>query len=75
MICPNCKTNLEGGLIYQTFLDMYNDEEKALKTAKMYGATKTEGHWGREIGIEIPGKYDGVSFWRCPDCDHEWSRF
>ena len=46
MICPNCKTNLEGGLIYQTFLDMYNDKEKALKTAKMYGATETEGHWG-----------------------------
>jgi len=32
-------------------------------------------HWRREIGIEVRGVYDGVLFWRCPDCEHEWDRF
>jgi hypothetical protein len=31
--------------------------------------------YSRLIGIEIPEKYDGVSFWRCPDCTTEWDRF
>lgn len=29
-------------------------------------------HWRREIGIEVQGFYDGVSYWRCPDCLHTW---
>ena len=27
------------------------------------------------IGIEIPERYDGVSYWRCPACAAEWDRF
>ena len=74
MICPRCKSNLEGGLIYDTFIEKYGDEQKALESAKMYGATKTEGRWGREIGV-----YDSIRdmtvAWRCPDCGHQWDRF
>jgi len=73
MICPNCENNLEGDLIYETFLAKYSDEQKAIKTAKMYGATKTEGRWGREIGIYDMDKDRTVSY-RCPDCGHEWLR-
>ena len=75
MICPNCNSNLEGGLIFDTFMEQYGDEDKALETAAMYGATKTEGHWGREIGIEIPGGYDGISYYKCPDCNAYWDRW
>ena len=32
-------------------------------------------HWRREIGIEDPAIYDGVSWWRCPDCSFTWSAF
>jgi len=32
-------------------------------------------HWRREIGIEIRGKYDGISEWRCPDCGYTWDRW
>lgn len=73
MICPNCNANLEGGLIYETFLEKYGDEQKALETAECYGATKTEGRWGREIGIYDMYK-DRTVAWRCPDCNHEWPR-
>jgi len=73
MICPKCTSNLEGGLVFDTFMEQYNDEAKALEVASMYGATKTTGHWGREIGIYDMEKDRTVS-WRCPDCGHEWDR-
>ena len=76
MICPACKTNLEGDLIFDTFMEKCNgDEVEALKHAEMYGATKTKGRWGRQIGIEIRGGYDGVSYYKCPDCKATWDRF
>lgn len=74
MICPNCNANLEGDLIFETFLGKYfGDEEKALEAAAMYGATKTEGRWGREIGIYDMDE-DAVIAWQCPDCKHQWGR-
>lgn len=30
---------------------------------------------GRTIGVEIWGVYDGVLFWRCPDCGGSWHRW
>ena len=73
MICPNCKVELDDGLIYDTFFDMYDDEEKALEIAEMYGATKTEGRWGRQIGIYDMYKDMTVAY-SCPDCQHQWKR-
>ena len=73
MHCPHCNANLEGELIYQTFLKMYNDHEKARSTAALYGATETQGHWGREIGIQQADE-DYVSEWECPDCGGKWMR-
>lgn len=72
--CPKCHTDLDGGSIWEYFYKFYNgDEAKADETAAMYGATRTEGRWKREIGI-----YDYVAdrtmSWRCPDCGHEWPR-
>lgn len=32
-------------------------------------------HNGRAIGVEIRGVYDGVLFWRCPDCGGSWHRW
>ena len=73
MICPNCKANLDGTLIYDTFMEKYEDESKALEVAAMYGATKTEGRWGRQIGLYDLVK-DMTTAYRCPDCNHEWPR-
>ena len=72
-VCPSCKANLHGGLIFDTFMEQYKDEAKALETAKCYGATKTEGHWGREIAIYSMAE-DRTMSYHCPDCGHEWKR-
>jgi len=29
-------------------------------------------HYSRLMGIEIPGVYDGVLIWNCPDCGLCW---
>lgn len=73
MICPNCKADLAGELIYETFLAKYGDEKKALETAAMYGATKTEGRRGREIRI-YDRERDMTIAYKCPDCNHQWAR-
>ena len=71
--CPNCNVSLKGGLIWDTFFKRYEDEAEADRIAEMYGATRTTGHWGREIGIYCMDR-DRTVAWKCPDCDHEWSR-
>lgn len=73
MHCPNCNVDLEGGLIFDTFMGKYNDEAKALEVAANYGATKTEGRWSRDIGI-YNMNYDRIVAHQCPDCGHEWPR-
>ncbi len=48
----------------------------ALYTANQYGWTKQNPKkFQKQIGIEIPGVYDGVIVWQCPDCGHKWKRF
>ena len=31
--------------------------------------------YSRVVGVEIPRTYDGILFWRCPDCGGCWHRF
>jgi len=71
--CPNCKVDLDGGSIWEHFFNEYKDEKEADRIAEMYGATRTTGQWGREIGIYDQEKDRTVAF-RCPDCGHEWGR-
>ena len=72
--CPSCEADLEGDLIYEYFLNEYGgDEEKALETAEKYGATKTEGRWGKEIGI-YDWEADRTVAYQCPECNHQWKR-
>lgn len=58
-ICPLCAADLQGAPIPE-------------ESRKFYG---TATHFGREIGVEIPGVYDGILFWTCPDCGGAWHRF
>lgn len=44
--------------------------------ASLKGAAKPNGgFYSRCIGVEVPGVYDGVLFWQCPDCGHRWNRW
>lgn len=60
----------------------YKDKslEKIRETASSYGWTEeTPKRFGKIIGVELvyddPRHYDGVSFWKCPNCEIAWNRF
>jgi hypothetical protein len=42
------------------------------KHKEFYGNTT---HFSRRIGIEVQGIYDGVLYYKCPDCGWAWQRF
>jgi len=63
-ICPKCRVSFRGGLIADSV------GEKVAK--ENYGGQK---YWSRKIGIEDPEVYDGISWWKCPDCEYVWNRF
>lgn len=44
---------------------------RADKYAALYGATRTKGRWGRQIGHT---RNDRIAEWECPDCGHKWPR-
>jgi len=71
--CPNCNMDFDGGLIWNTGLEMYGTEERADDYAEAYGATRTTGKWGKRIGI-YDMERDMTTHWRCPECKHEWKR-
>ena len=71
--CPHCGSDMDGGSIWQLFFDRYGDEQKADETAALYGATRTQGRWGRRIGLYSMEK-DRTDGWMCPDCGGEWER-
>jgi len=60
--CPKCKSDFVGTPIPEQYrkLGYYGDNPPS--------------HYSRLIGVEVPS-YDGISFWQCPDCKHQWSRF
>lgn len=61
--CPECKADWQGTPIPE-------------KSRTFYG---NHTHFSRLIGIELPydhpKRYDGVSYWQCPDCKVTWNRF
>lgn len=68
--CKHCGTNLDGGLVIQSFLDQNYSAEKAIETAKMYSGWEERGllnRWGREIG-QYDMYSDRTAFYVCPDC-------
>ena len=71
--CPSCKVAWnEAETIYEHFLRKYDgNHDKAWYTASMYGhSASTPRYFGvNVIGIEVQGKYDGVSYWKCTVCD------
>lgn len=54
-------------------------EQEAFKWAdeyaQAYGATRYYGKWGKNVGVIDHEKYDGVSYFYCPECKYTWDRF
>lgn len=65
--CKKCKMDFDGDLIYDHFLREGNPPKEALRIAKMYGATRTTGRWGKKIGIYDLMKDRTVAY-KCPEC-------
>lgn len=61
--CPECKADWRASKIPEASRHLYGNSE----------------WFSRLIGVELPydhpDHYDGVSFWRCPDCGSQWNRF
>lgn len=81
--CPECGAQWQGDLIVDTFKayrdagkEFYagkTDEEIEADVIRFYGGL--DRRWSNLIGVEVQGKYDGVSEWLCPDCGSKWDRF
>lgn len=79
--CPECGANWADADIFdvlrpQDWCKDKSDEELRAYIQQYYSPPYK---FSRLIGVELPydhpDHYDGVSFWRCPDCRHEWPRF
>lgn len=88
VICPNCSADWRGADIFEAlkqvrengggYIGLSDAELKIM--AGHYGWTEeNKKTFSRLIGIERPyghpERYDGVSAWRCPDCNAQWPRF
>lgn len=76
--CPKCKADWDGGDIAEELFKTghYKTVNDAEKAAKSYGWTPKNKLRGRKyIGIEVQGEYDGISYWKCPECETHWDRF
>jgi hypothetical protein len=41
---------------------------------KYLGGKGKNDFYSRILGVEIRGRYDGVSYWECPECGSQWNR-
>jgi len=71
--CPNCKADMNGALIWRTFIERGMLPGEADEKAAMYGATRTKGRWGLQIAIYDMGR-DRTTAWQCPYCSETWPR-
>lgn len=82
--CPKCNSSWIGGSILEEFLKQrdnakeggyrfgWTDEQVEESMKECYSPPYV---WKREIGIEILGQYDGISYYQCPDCKTTFNRF
>jgi hypothetical protein len=76
--CPECNITWEQEeTIYEFFLNQHGDKEKAMKTASLYGHTEEDPkHFSiNVVGVEDPSKYDGVSYYKCTNCQRLFDRW
>jgi hypothetical protein len=81
-ICPKCNADWDGGSIVDTFKKQRDEGSEYWKD---YSEEQIEEYvkesyfppyrWGRQIGIEVQGEYDGISYYQCPDCETIWDKF
>ena len=79
--CPECNANWDAGDIFDVLRpqDWCKDKSDDELRAYIRECYSPPYKFSRIIGIELPydhpGHYDGVSYWQCPDCKHNFPRF
>ena len=75
--CPKCGGDWDNGDIFenlrkQVFYVNTSDEDLRKLVTDFYSPPY---RFSRLVGVEFPGRYDGVWEWACPDCDARFPRF
>jgi len=80
--CPECGSNWDGGSILDTFIKQREEGSKHWQgksdediKESILNSYSEPHRWSRLIGVEVRGRYDGISYWECPDCKTMWDRF
>jgi hypothetical protein len=66
--CPYCNVSLIGAPIKEEDQHYFNTPGETPHSEEWVT------HFRREIGVEVRGVYDGVLYWKCPDCGGTWDR-
>jgi hypothetical protein len=79
--CPSCNASWDAGNIFdvlrpQEWCKDKSDEELDAYIKMAYAPPYK---FSRIVGVQLPythpDHYDGVSYWQCPYCRHQWERF
>lgn len=79
--CPKCNADWCAGDIFDTlrtqdWCKAMSDDDLRAHIRQFYSPPYK---FSRLIGVELPcthpDHYDGVSYWECPDCEHQFPRF
>ena len=75
--CPECGFDFDDGLIWeawrkQEYWKNKTDDELIQMAKNSYGKPY---RFSKLLGIEVRGKYNGVSYWQCPSCKATWDRW
>jgi hypothetical protein len=84
--CPKCNSDWDGGSILESFIKQreegvsyWQGKSDAEIEKIMEDSYSPPYRWLRKIGIHLPydhpNYYDGVSYWKCPDCNTYFNRF
>ena len=79
--CPKCGVDWSNGDIFDVLRGQDWCKDKSDEELRKWVETAYSPPYkfSRLIGIELPyghpDRYDGVSYWMCPDCEHKWPRF
>jgi hypothetical protein len=79
--CPECGSSWDAGDIFTVLRtqDWCKDKTDDELRAYIQECYSPPYKFSRIIGVQLPyshpDHYDGVSYWQCPDCKHQFPRF